>query len=332
MSIVITIIFSYNSQNYNNNLKNLNLIVIRTHMLKDFSKIETFLTVVREKSFSKASKKLGISQPAVTQQIKLLEDYLDLQIVDRKKNGIKLTTAGEELFKVCVKLEKQVLSAEREMLRLVKKEIIFVLGASPVIGNYILPDFLNDIQEAIKNNVMLKVADAGDITEKLIDRRVDLALIEAPLFQDGIIYREWMEDELVLASRSPLPKVVKKEDLMSYSWICREEESNTRKIIHESFEKIDVDCKSFKVRSIVTSSTAVKQTLLKSDITGAPIVSILSKFIVSDEVEKGVLYTAKVKGLKLTRMLYLCHLKDRKHDALIDNVINYIMHKQGIKS
>ena len=74
MSIVITIIFSYNSQNYNNNLKNLNLIVIRTHMLKDFSKIETFLTVVREKSFSKASKKLGISQPAVTQQIKLLED------------------------------------------------------------------------------------------------------------------------------------------------------------------------------------------------------------------------------------------------------------------
>jgi len=69
-------------------------------MLKDFSKIETFLTVVREKSFSKASKKLGVSQPAVTQQIKLLEEYLDTQIVDRKKNGIKLTTAGEELFKV----------------------------------------------------------------------------------------------------------------------------------------------------------------------------------------------------------------------------------------
>lgn len=301
-------------------------------MLKDFSKIETFLTVVREKSFSKASKKLGISQPAVTQQIKLLEEYLDQQIVDRKKNGIKLTTAGEELFKVCVKLEKQILAAEREMLRLIKKEIIFVLGASPVIGNYILPDFLNDIQEGIKNNVMLKVADAGDITEKLIDRRVDLALIEAPLFQDGIIYREWMEDELVLASRSPLPKTVKKEDLMGFSWICREEESHTRKIIHESFEKIDVDCKSFKVRSIVTSSTAVKQTLLKSDISGAPIVSILSKFIVKDEVEQGILYTAKVKGLKLTRMLYLCYLKDRKHDALVDNVIDYIMNKQGIKA
>lgn len=300
-------------------------------MLKDFSKIETFLTVVREKSFSKASKKLGISQPAVTQQIKLLEEYLDLQIVDRKKNGIKLTTAGEELYKVCLKLEKYILLAEREMLRLVNKEVIFVLGASPVIGNYILPDFLNDIQEAIKNNVMLKVADAGDITEKLIDRKVDLALLEAPLFQEGVIYREWMEDELVIASRSPLPKIVKKEDLYAFDWICREEESSTRKIIHESFEKIDVDCKSFKVRSIVTSSTAVKQTLLKSDISGRPVVSILSRFIVSDEVEQGTLFISKMKNLKLSRMLYLCYLKDRKHDALIDNVINYIMSKQNIK-
>jgi DNA-binding transcriptional LysR family regulator len=57
-------------------------------MLRDFSKIETFLTVVREKSFSKASKKLGISQPAVTQQIKLLEAYFDTKIIERKKNGI----------------------------------------------------------------------------------------------------------------------------------------------------------------------------------------------------------------------------------------------------
>lgn len=56
-------------------------------MFKDFGKVETFLTVVRERSFSKASKKLGISQPAVTQQIKYLEDYLSIQIVDRKKTG-----------------------------------------------------------------------------------------------------------------------------------------------------------------------------------------------------------------------------------------------------
>lgn len=300
-------------------------------MLKDFSKIETFLTVVKEKSFSKASKKLGISQPAVTQQIKLLEEYLDVQIVDRKKNGIKLTNAGEEVYRVAQKLEKHILSAEREMLRLVNKEVIFILGASPVIGNYILPNFLNDIQEAIKNNVMLRVDNAQEITEKLLDKKVDLALIEAPLFQEGIIYREWMEDELVIASRSPLPKIIKKEDLFTFNWICREEESSTRRVIHDTFEKIDVDCKSFKIKSIVTSSTAVKQTLLKANLEETPTVSILSRYIVADEVEQGLLYTTKIKGLKLTRMLYLCYIKDRKHDALIDNVINYIMNKNTIK-
>jgi len=111
-------------------------------VLRDFNKIETFLTVVKEKSFSKASKKLGISQPAVTQQMKLLEDYLDTKIVDRKKNGIKLTKAGEQFHKVVTKLEKSIASAEKEVIKIINKELIFILGASFMIGNYILPDFL----------------------------------------------------------------------------------------------------------------------------------------------------------------------------------------------
>jgi len=75
-------------------------------MLKDFVKMETFLTVARERSFSKASAKLGISQPAVTQQIKYIENYLEAKIIDRKKNGIKLTPEGDELYKVVTQLEK----------------------------------------------------------------------------------------------------------------------------------------------------------------------------------------------------------------------------------
>ena len=75
----------------------------RKTILKDFVKLETFLTVVRERSFSKASAKLGVTQPAVTQQIKFIEKYLDTKIIVRKKNGIKLTPKGEELYKVISK-------------------------------------------------------------------------------------------------------------------------------------------------------------------------------------------------------------------------------------
>lgn len=301
-------------------------------MLKDFGKIETFLTVVREKSFSKASRKLGISQPAVTQQIKLLEEYLNIQIVDRKKNGINLTKAGEELFQVFLKLEKQMLSTEKEILKLVNKEMLFILGASPVIGNHILPDFLNDIQEEISNSVMAKVSHTNDLTEQLLNKKVDLALIESPVFHNDIFYREWMDDELVVVSRSPLPKILKKEELFEFQWICREEESNTRKIIYEMFHQIDVDCKTFKIKNIATSATMIKQTLLKSPLDGVPpTVSILSKYMVEDEVHHGLLHVAKIKGIQLVRKFYICYLKERIHDALIDSTIDYLTHKQDIK-
>ena len=84
-------------------------------MLSDFTKLNTFLTVVRERSFSKASAKLGISQPAVTQQIKFIEDYLDLKVIDRKKNGIKLTKEGDQLLNIVLKLEKAIANAEKEV-------------------------------------------------------------------------------------------------------------------------------------------------------------------------------------------------------------------------
>ena len=300
-------------------------------MLRDFNKIETFLTVVKEKSFSKASKKLGISQPAVTQQMKLLEDYLDTKIVDRKKNGIKLTKEGEQFHKVVTKLEKSIASAEKEVIKIINKELIFILGASFMIGNYILPDFLTEIQHAIKNDVMIKVDDSEKITEELLDKKIDLALLESPIFQDGIIYREWMDDEFVLVSKTPLPKIVKPEELNDFRWVCREDGSHTRVIIKAQLEKVNVDCDSFDLRSVVTSSTAVKQTILRSStIDGIPTVSIISKHMIDDRVERGELFYARIKGLKITRKLYLAYSKERKQDAFMDSVINYIVSKRKV--
>jgi DNA-binding transcriptional LysR family regulator len=298
-------------------------------VLRDFTKIDTFLVVVKEKSFSKASKKLGISQPAVTQQIKLLEEYLETKLVDRKKNGIRLTKTGEEFLKIVTKLEKCIINAEKDIIKIINKEVVFIIGASFMIGNYILPDFLTEIQRSIENEVMIKVDDSETITEELLDKKVDLALLGSPTFKDGIIYREWMDDELVLVSKTPLPKYVKPEELNSFNWICREEGSNTRQIIKKEFEKFGIDCNSFDLRSVVTSSTAAKQTVLKSPIINdVPTVTIISKHMIEQRVKNKELYYAKIKGLKLTRKLYIAYLKDRKNDAFLDRVINYITSKK----
>ncbi|MDD2829189.1 MAG: LysR family transcriptional regulator [Sulfuricurvum sp.] len=295
-------------------------------MLKDFAKLLTFLTVVKEKSFSKASAKLGISQPAVTQQIKFIEDYLDTRIVERKKNGIKLTKEGEDLYRIAIKLEKAILTSEKDLLKIINKEFTFVVGASYAIGNYVLPNYLQQLKDKINNEVHIRVAFSEEIIDQLLDKKIDIALIESPIFKDGLIYREWEEDELVIFSNQPIPKQLRKEDLYKFDWICRDENSHTRKLTAEVFEEIGVECSSFSVIGVVASSTAIKETILRSPKNGErPVVSVISRHVVQDEVEEGKLFEARIKNFKIKRKFYITYSKERKHDAFIDNVVTFLL-------
>lgn len=298
-------------------------------MLKDFAKLETFLTVVKEKSFSKASAKLGISQPAVTQQIKYIEEYLETKIIERKKNGIKLTREGEKLLAIAQKLERCVGGVEKELMKIINKEMTFYIGASFVIGNYIMPPLLTDIQGNLQNDVLVKIGTSEQIIDDMLDKKIDLAVIESPIFKDNIIYREWSEDELVLFSNVPLPRYVKKEDLVKYRWIYREWGSHSRRLVNENLEDLGIDSTSFDVASVVSSATAVKQTVLKAHKDEKrPTVSFISKYVISDEVEAGMLYETKIRNMKLRRKLYIAHLKDRKSDAFVENVVSYLINKK----
>jgi len=295
-------------------------------MLKDFAKLQTFLMVIKEKSFSKASAKLGISQPAVTQQIKYIEDYLDTRIVDRKKNGILLTKEGEDLYRIAVRLEKAISASEKELLKIINKEFTFIMGASYAIGNYVLPSYLGEIKKRIDNEVFMNVGLSNEIIQQLEDKKIDLALIESPIFKDGIIYREWVEDELVLFSNQQIPKQLKADDLFGFDWICRDEASHTRKLTSDAFEEIGVQCKDFNVLGVLASPTAIKETILHADKNSdKPLVSIMSRHVIQSEIAEGRLFEARLKGIKIDRKFYIAYSKDRKHDAFVDNVVNYLL-------
>ena len=295
-------------------------------MLSDFTKLNTFLTVVKEKSFSKASAKLGISQPAVTQQMRFLENYLDASIVDRKKNGISLTKEGEKLFSIAQKIEKVIANGEKELFKIINKDITFIFGTSSAIGNYILPTFLNDIKEKINNDVSVQISSSQKSIEALKDKKVDMALIESPIFEDGIIYREWIEDEIVIFSNQKLPKRLKNEDLLNYKWIFRTNNSHTRKLFKESLEYSNMsDYDDFNIISEASSPTAIMQTVLHSSKDDFPTVSMVSTHAIKDYVKGGILYESRLPDIKMNRKLYIAYLKERKHDAFIDTVINYLM-------
>jgi len=295
-------------------------------MLKDFAKLQTFLMVIKEKSFSKASAKLGISQPAVTQQIKFIEEYLDTKIVERKKNGIVLTKEGEDLYRIALRLEKAIQNSEKELLKIINKEFTFVMGSSFAIGNYVLPNYLGEIKKRIDNEVFMNVDVSANIIDQLEDKKIDVALIESPVFKDGVIYREWVEDELVLFSNQPIKKHLNADDLYGFDWICRNEDSHTRKLTSEVFEEIGVACNNFNVIGVLASPTAIKESILHADKNAErPLVSIMSRHVIKAEVENGTLFEARLKNHKITRHFYIAYLKDRKHDAFVDNVVNYLL-------
>ena len=160
--------------------------------------------------------------------------------------------------------------------------------------------------------------------DEVLDRKVDIALIESPEMKEGLIYREWLEDELVFFSNQPIPKNLKAEDLLGFSWICREEGSNTRKLVSEVFEEVGVDCNEFDVKAVVGNSTAVKEMVLKTPTDEKPTVSVMSRYVIADDIKAGRLFEARIKNFKITRKFYVVYSKDRKHDAFIDNVVNCI--------
>ena len=296
-------------------------------MLKDFVKMETFLTVARERSFSKASAKLGISQPAVTQQIKYIENYLEAKIIDRKKNGIRLTAEGEALYKVVTQLEKSIHALEKDVLKIIKKEMTFRLAASYTIGSYVIPGkCLNSISEGIGNDVTLSIDSSDKIVDGLKERKFDIGLIESPIFDDELIYREWFDDELVIFSNAQLPKTVNTEELYDFKWICREEGSHTRKLISEVFEDLGVSCKSFDVLSEVSNTTAALQSVKRAKRDdGIPTVSVISKHAIAEEVARGELFESRIYGYTMKRKFYIVYSKENKNNVFIDNVVNYII-------
>jgi len=295
-------------------------------MLKDFAKLQTFLMVIKEKSFSKASAKLGISQPAVTQQIKFIEDYLDTKIVERKKNGIILTKEGEDLYRIATRLDKAIENSEKELLKIINKDFTFIMGSSNAIGNYVLPNYLGEIKKRIDNNVYMNVGLSSEIIDQLENKKIDVALIESPIFKDGIIYREWVLDELVVFSNQPIKKHLTVEDIVEFDWICRNENSHTRKLTSEVFEEMGVQCSNFNVLGILESPTAIKESILHADKNSErPVVSVMSRHVIANELKEGKLFEARLKNYKIERNFYIAYLKERKHDAFVDNVVNYLL-------
>src|ERR1700692_1585757 len=167
-------------------------------MIENF-RLKVFRTVAEQRHFRKAAKHLYLTQPAVTHQIRALEETFSMPLFDRTGKEVALTPAGEILLRYVRQVDELLARAEEEISALtgkVRGELR--IAASVTIAQFVLPGLLG---EFVRLHPSVHVAIESSKTEEVIGavmaQRAALGLIEGPAHTRDVTVEPWMEDELV---------------------------------------------------------------------------------------------------------------------------------------
>ena len=285
-------------------------------LIKYLDKIYTFLIINKENSFSKASRVLGISQPAVTQQIRNLENFLGVTLFERRKKGVILTKEGQNFLNYAKEFEKFLNNLDKKLYDFMHSDSPFLIGASQTIGTYVLPSYIKYFKNLINKDINLIIKNNDEIIDDIKKGFLDIGFVTKKNIEVNLA--KWKEDELVVFSNKPLPRVLELDNLREYKIICREENSSTREFIREQFDRFNLNCDDLNVVSIVHNSTALKYTILNSN---EQFVSIISKVVIEEKLKTKRLYFSKLKGVSLKRKIYIAY-KDESSE--IQALINFL--------
>lgn len=200
--------------------------------------LKTFIQVVKYRNFTKAAKKVNLSQPTVSLHIKRLEAYFDTTLITRssKSKEVLITKQGEMLYERGQDLIGQIDLLKEDILQIDdrgKKKI--VVGASKTIGDYFLPPLIGAFSEENAHvQLEILIENTAHICDMMNDGEIQIGLIEGidPYYDFDREY--FYQDKMVVAvsNQSDLAsKEVTLEDLNNQIWISREEGSGTQEYL-----------------------------------------------------------------------------------------------------
>lgn len=262
---------------------------------------EVFVKVVEERNFSKAAKQLHMSQPAVSQYIRSLENELGVQLLERTNKYVRLNKAG----KIVYHHAKEMTEIHEKMRHLVEDlntQAIGKLsvGASYTFGEYILPDVIAELKDSFPNiKPTVTIANTTVIAELVASHQLDVGIVEGPFKEMAELESEiFAEDQMVIFTSpnnilTQSKKQITIDQLAEQSWILREDGSGTRKAAENYFREY-----TFYPEDVLTfSSTQSIKTMVEAS-TGT---SLLSKWAIQKELHYGDLQMLNVKGMPLLR-------------------------------
>lgn len=265
----------------------------------------TFRTVVDKRSFSQAAEELEISQPAVSFQIRSLEERLGHRLLDRAGRRVAVTEAGEIVYRYAKRMIGLEAELEREMGE-VGSRIAgrLVLGSSTGPGELVLPRLLGAFSRAHPDvRVSLVVSDTQTVCERVLDDELEIGVVGAARAQRGLEFEPFMRDELVaiappghhLAGR----EAVAIDELAAEPMIMQQEGSGVRAVLEAALRAGGVRDRDLNVAMELGLQQSVKAAVL--DGLG---ITVISRLAVEREVAEGSLVALRLEGEGLERHFF----------------------------
>jgi DNA-binding transcriptional LysR family regulator len=276
----------------------------------DTRQLAAFCAVVEKKSFSQAAERLGVTQPAVSLQIRALEKRLGVQLVDRSGRRVEPTEAGQRLYRNA----QRVLAAEEQLLdELVEGERIggrLELGASTGPGGSVVPIVLAELARAHPDlSIALTVADTHRIVELVADRALELGVVGFARRHRSVVFEPLFRDEVVLAcppGHRFAGKSVSLEQLREETLILMQEGAGVREAIEDELREAGVRLRDFDVRLELGLQESVR-TAVEAGFG----VTFISRSAIEAALAAGTLSEARVKGLEPSRDIFLARATGR---------------------
>lgn len=286
-------------------------------------RLQVFHTVARHLSFTKAADQLFMTQPAVTFQIKQLEEQFNTRLFERRHGKIALTPAG----RLVLEYAERILGLSQEMETRVEELTgamvgPLLLGASTTIAEYILPRILGEFKAKHPQvHTHLTVGNSELIENRVAEHTLDLGLIESPSHLTGVDAEVCCEDELVLicAPGHPLAKAAraKPEQLLVEPYVSRELGSGTREFTDQYLRRCNVAPEDLNLVMELGSPEAIKG-LVETGLG----VSIVSRSTVTKERNLGTLAVVPLEP-PLIRTFSFVRPKGKFRSKLLDAFMEF---------
>ena len=280
-------------------------------MLMDTRQLAAFCAVVEKSSFSQAAEKLGVTQPAVSLQVRALEERLGQTLLDRSGRRVEPTEAGLRLYRSA----QRMLALEEQLYDEVADESgglqgTLAIGASTGPGTHLVPLLLCEFQRAHPElHVALSIWDTHTVSEKVAQRELELGVVGALRRNRSLEFEPLVRDEIVLAvppGHRAAGGTVSVDELREETVIAMQEGAGVRQVVDEELRRAGL-----RVRELEPRLELGLQESVKSAVAAGFGVTFISRTAIEGELAAGTLAMARVESLDPARQIYLVRAKGR---------------------